>query len=196
MPEYLTSAQVQELAGCGGNPITAAIKRGELPGSRNERGNRWQIPREVAEAWAAAYRDRVKTNHPGLEALKQAKTDGWTINEAAERWGVTTNTVARWMRLAGFKRERGAYFRTERPSSQMPLEMEARVELLIREGMPSNWIAEDCGVSTRAVYDRAGRIEGHKESVKEWFRVWARIRRTPDLFELHSQFAPKSTLDI
>jgi IS30 family transposase len=67
-------------------------------------------------------------------------------------------------------------------------EQRARVKQLRAEGMPATWIAEDIGCNAetaRAV------VQAKPEEVLDWRQSFALIRRNPELYALHRQFAPK-----
>jgi len=62
-----------------------------------------------------------------------------------------------------------------------------RMRILVAEGMPAPWIAEDLGRSRSTVTNN---FPFGREASLEWLRAWSDIRRSPILLELHKEFAP------
>lgn len=67
---------------------------------------------------------------------------------------------------------------------------ERRARLLLEEGMPATWVAEDLGVPSEYIYAVSTQIQDRAEHVLEWQRAWARLRRNPLLLDLHREFNP------
>lgn len=112
-------------------------------------------------------------------AIVQMTREGSTAREIAQRLKVTPRTVTRVRSAMGIANEAPA---------ELTAEQIARIELLIGEGMPSTWVAEDVGCARWTVlkYMRLGR-----EATSEWLQAWCAIRPNPTLLQLHREFAPR-----
>lgn len=62
-----------------------------------------------------------------------------------------------------------------------------RIEALRAEGVPASWIAEDLGVHTHTVQSMT---PANPEEVAAWRSDFQHIRKDPELFALHCEFAP------
>lgn len=74
-------------------------------------------------------------------------------------------------------------------SGKMASAATTRMEALRHEGLPASWIAEDLGCSTKTVQKRT---RAQPDEAAAWRTVWQQIRRTPELYALHTQIAPKA----
>lgn len=63
----------------------------------------------------------------------------------------------------------------------------ARVAVLRGEGMPASWIAEDLGVHVHTVQSST---PADPAEVQAWRSDFQHIRKDPELFALHCEFAP------
>ena len=72
-------------------------------------------------------------------------------------------------------------------------EEDARIALLVAEGMPSTWIAEDLQRPLKSLQQRSTRMPGVEAKNAGWAEVWPTILHDPALLALHHEFAPNST---
>lgn len=107
--------------------------------------------------------------------------EGYSAATIAARLGVTQRTVVRLRRRAQIAQAK---------APELTPEQRDRIAVLIREGMPATWIAEDVGCARGTITRHA--LVGATSS-SEWRQVWNRIRRNDALLQLHREFAPKST---
>jgi len=73
----------------------------------------------------------------------------------------------------------------------MTIDELARMHLLLAEGMPANWVAEDLGRHYDNIKDYAAGRGDHAHAVSEWKQVWSGIKNRPELASLHEQFMPR-----
>lgn len=113
------------------------------------------------------------------ETIARLTREGWSASRIAEHLHVAVRTVIRHRKRAGVAARR---------RDDLTREQIERIELLVGEGMPSSWVAEDVGCSRETVRRRQpiGR-----DVEQEFRRVFARIGNDPALLELHRQFAPR-----
>ena len=72
-----------------------------------------------------------------------------------------------------------------------------RAWVLLEEGMPLTWIAEDLHRGEQHLRERLSSDVGHKLKTGEgWSQVWSGIRNDPALLALHREFAPKRARDM
>lgn len=112
-------------------------------------------------------------------AYAEGETD---TGELATLFGVSRRTICRDLRNGGARGE-------VRPK----VRGYDRADVLIREGMPLIWIAEETGIPYLSLVDHAAKIPEWKGAGQEWRRVWVRIVNSEELLRLHYEFAPPST---
>lgn len=118
---------------------------------------------------------------PTREDLKAAINEGLGSRALAARFGVTTRTITRWRKMHGLS--------GQAPPVPMPPEKRERALVLLREGMPATWIAEDLNVNTETIREMGRKLGApRQEAVTEWQRTWIRIRNNTVLFQLHESF--------
>jgi hypothetical protein len=66
-----------------------------------------------------------------------------------------------------------------------------RVALLVTEGLPNTWIAEDIDRSIKSVQKKAALVDGAAQRNFDWAHVWPHIMHNDDLLRLHRQIAPQ-----
>lgn len=66
-----------------------------------------------------------------------------------------------------------------------------RMLVLAREGMPTNWIAEDVGLSADTVRKHVCKNPDYRREIRGWSSVWPKIRKSSKLMGLHREFAPR-----
>lgn len=74
-------------------------------------------------------------------------------------------------------------------------EIEKRVLVLAREGMPATWIAEEFGQSAswvRLITTKHIPVEERRKASKEWSNAWTHIRPKEHMLALHREFAPRA----
>lgn len=108
--------------------------------------------------------------------------EGKTTKEIAAELGVSERQVGRLLVSSG-----------ARPLQKQTRHDWTQADMLLAEGMPSIWVAEDTGIPYEAVAERAVSIPGHAEATKAWRQEWIRIARSSRLLDLHYSFAPMTT---
>lgn len=97
----------------------------------------------------------------------------------AERFQRSERQINRWLIAEG-----------AREKMRHP-DIPARVEILLREGMPAAYVAAEYpGIPYAALMRVALQIPGHTAAVREWRAAWARIAARPELLALHWEIAP------
>lgn len=75
-------------------------------------------------------------------------------------------------------------------SRALSAQTEERARLLLSEGLPATWVAEDLALRSDDIYPVSASIPDRAEHVLAWQQEWARIRRNPVLLALHREFNP------
>lgn len=120
------------------------------------------------------------TTEDRVQQVIALTAEGYSAATIAARLGVTQRTVVRIRRRAQIAQEK---------APELTHEQRDRISVLIQEGMPATWIAEDIGCARGTITRHA--LVGDTSS-NEWRQVWNRIRRNDALLQLHREFAPKS----
>lgn len=114
------------------------------------------------------------------DALVEMHSEGLSAVIIAQALGTSARTIHRWELRLNLREPHVADHLTE--------EEIQRIELLLDEGMPMTWIAEDLHRNPTTLYRVAS---GKTEHVAEWRAVWQEIRRSETLRDWHDQFFPK-----
>lgn len=123
------------------------------------------------------------------EAIKKLVASDTPIEEIAALYKVSERTVVRAMRHAGIPP-------TVRSLPFTDAELD-RAWVLLEEGMPLTWVAEDLHRGEQHLRERLSSDVGHKLKTGEgWHQVWSGIRNDPTLLALHREFAPKRARDM
>lgn len=110
--------------------------------------------------------------------LAELAAQGLPRAEIASRMSIHVDSVSRTLMRIGMARSR---------NNKISAEQYERMRILVAEGMPATWIAEDIGCDRSTV---TSAYPFGKEAKAEWARAWSRIRNSSALLELHKEFAP------
>lgn len=69
-----------------------------------------------------------------------------------------------------------------------------RARMLLDEGMPASWIAEDLDCRRKSLF-RSG-LPSDPDASAQWRSVWGQIRRNPVLYALHQEIGPRSEFRV
>ena len=105
-----------------------------------------------------------------------------SVDRVAAQVGLGRQQVKRYLRRAGAL--------TPKPRRKITDEGEARIEVLMREGLPDTWIAEEVGLSACAINARRQKL---RIPCGDWLAVQLSVRGQPALAPLHAEFAPPSS---
>ena len=120
------------------------------------------------------------------ELFRKLVDEGLDRFEIAERVGLHERTVRRRGVALGIYSTSGV--------RRTPDERADRVRLLLDEGMPLNWAAEDVGISISAATRVARGVPDRAQNVLAWTDSWREIRRSSKMLDLHRQFAPHNAV--
>lgn len=101
-----------------------------------------------------------------------------TLEECMAEWGVGERQAQRRMLAAGLAE----------PRRRRPPEVAARIQTLLEEGVPPDWVAEDTGEKYNTIRKFAKRQQIPTDT--GWERVRLSIFHNPALRALHEEFAP------
>lgn len=79
------------------------------------------------------------------------------------------------------------------PSATITSQQRERATLLLEDGVPTSWVAEDVGLSLTTVEGFiTPELRARREpSRKDWLSAWTSIKRNPTLLALHREFTTR-----
>lgn len=128
-------------------------------------------PEHVRMGGAQQSRDRIIDE---FEILQDA-------HKVADSLGLTYGYVQATLAEAGLVERR-------RQMASLGPELLERAEVLLREGVPDRWVAEEVGATRSMIEHLRGRLGIVNDG--EWVRVQLSCRHSPDLIALHELFNP------